>query len=68
MVAGPRSSGGLPTMMQTRTRVFADAVAAGALPDDRHQQDSDKSATAVPQLWMVIVRGPDGRRYPALAR
>jgi site-specific recombinase XerD/DNA-binding transcriptional regulator YhcF (GntR family) len=39
--------------------------ATRVLPDDSHQQDSDKTATAAPQLWVITVRGPDGRRCPA---
>ncbi len=44
----------------------ADDVATRALPDDLCQQGgSDGTATGGPRLWVIIVRGPDGRRYPA---
>ncbi|MGH7748397.1 MAG: GntR family transcriptional regulator, partial [Candidatus Dormibacteria bacterium] len=39
----------------------ADDVATRVLPGDRHQQDSDETATAAPQLWVITVHGPDGR-------
>jgi len=42
------------------------ADALGVLPKDRDRRTSDsQTAMAAPQLWMVTVRGPDGRRYPA---
>jgi integrase len=38
----------------------------GVLPGDRGQGNGNNVAVvAAPQLWMITVRGPDGRRYPA---
>jgi integrase len=40
--------------------------AAGVLPDGLHEENGDnESAMTAPKLWVITVRGPDGRRYPA---
>ena len=40
--------------------------AADVLTDDLNRvNDDNKAVMAVPQLWVITVRGPDGRRCPA---
>ncbi|MBV9163837.1 MAG: tyrosine-type recombinase/integrase [Pseudonocardiales bacterium] len=31
---------------------------------DQHPNDSDDAAKTAPRMWEIILRGPDGRRYP----
>lgn len=48
------------------TEVATERSPAGALADGRRQQDdSNEIAMVTPELWVITVRGPDGRRYPA---
>jgi len=56
--------------VQPQTAINASVEIGNAAIDDdkpagRSQDDSeDAAAASVPQLWKIIVRGPNGHRYP----